>query len=512
MSYGSTQKPGAAPRPNKTTPSTRQLLAFGVVMALAAFTGFAVASKSITLSTSASAFAATPAAPLSAPRTSWDYALIPVSGESCMLGGLSPDPAKITLPKCKDAKVDESCVEPSNKKKPADNCWAYGMAFSVYKKVKANECVDDSSWESYVGGGQYQHSCKDISKMPFFDEKGVPGPHADACKETGSGGSRNGIKGIEACCRACGGQKPWNPPPAPPKTHKPTPEPTKGSHKPTPEPTKGSHKPTPEPTKGSHKPTPEPTKVIHKPTPEPTKKTQKPSPAPTGKPTKLVAIAPLDCPGEGGFDVKSCSKASIGDICIMENNKNAAEQCFFDGKRFSVYYKVREDDTTFTDDSSWKSGDDAMWSKKVAVKEGSADDASDCRAIAKAEWTIVTKSGNVLPGPREQMCASVGYTKEKQDVPAYVACAESCDSGDREAFDEKDKHEICRTNDPYFEIDACDHHDNATLPGSTCAWVAEDAAKRCLEEGMTQDWDESPTKAYAFRACGEACSTCYDKP
>ena len=87
-----------------------------------------------------------------------------------MLGGLSPDPAKITLPKCKDAKVDESCVEPSNKKKPADNCWAYGMAFSVYKKVKANECVDDSSWESYVGGGQYQHSCKDISKMPFFDE------------------------------------------------------------------------------------------------------------------------------------------------------------------------------------------------------------------------------------------------------------------------------------------------------------------------------------------------------
>mmetsp|Transcript_2569 Transcript_2569/g.7849 ORF Transcript_2569/g.7849 Transcript_2569/m.7849 type:complete len:478 (-) Transcript_2569:103-1536(-) len=477
MSYGSTQKPGAAPRPNKTTPSTRQLLAFGVVMALAAFTGFAVASKSITLSTSASAFAATPAAPLSAPRTSWDYALIPVSGESCMLGGLSPDPAKITLPKCKDAKVDESCVEPSNKKKPADNCWAYGMAFSVYKKVKANECVDDSSWESYVGGGQYQHSCKDISKMPFFDEKGVPGPHADACKETGSGGSRNGIKGIEACCRACGGQKPWNPPPAPPKTHKPT--------------------------------------------PEPTKKTQKPSPAPTGKPTKLVAIAPLDCPGEGGFDVKSCSKASIGDICIMENNKNAAEQCFYDGKTFSVYLKALADDTTLTDDSSWQGRDDFMWSKKVAVTEaaGADDDCagadcgpSDCRSIAKAEWTIVTKSGNVLPGPREHMCAALGYTDEKEHVPAYVACAKSCASGDREAFDEKDKHEICRTNDPYFEIDACDHHDNATLPGSTCAWVAEDAAKRCLEEGMTQDWDESPTKAYAFRACGEACSTCYDKP
>mmetsp|Transcript_2565 Transcript_2565/g.7833 ORF Transcript_2565/g.7833 Transcript_2565/m.7833 type:complete len:472 (-) Transcript_2565:138-1553(-) len=469
MSYGSTQKPGAAPRPNKTTPSTRQLLAFGVVMALAAFTGFAVASKSITLSTSASAFAATPAAPLSAPRTSWDYALIPVSGESCMLGGLSPDPAKITLPKCKDAKVDESCVEPSNKKKPADNCWAYGMAFSVYKKVKANECVDDSSWESYVGGGQYQHSCKDISKMPFFDEKGVPGPHADACKETGSGGSRNGIKGIEACCRACGGQKPWNPPPAPPKTHKPT--------------------------------------------PEPTKKTQKPSPAPTGKPTKLVAIAPLDCPGEGGFDVKPCHKASFGDICITDRpsgNKNAAEQCFFDGKRFSVYYKVREDDTTFTDDSSWKSGDDAMWSKKVAVKEGSADDASDCRAIAKAEWTIVTKSGNVLPGPREHMCAALGYTDEKEHVPAYVACAKSCASGDREAFDEKDKHEICRTNDPYFAIAACENHNNATLPGVACAWVAEDPATRCLDEGTTQDWDEMESPAYAFRACGEACSTCHN--
>mmetsp|Transcript_2564 Transcript_2564/g.7828 ORF Transcript_2564/g.7828 Transcript_2564/m.7828 type:complete len:478 (-) Transcript_2564:138-1571(-) len=475
MSYGSTQKPGAAPRPNKTTPSTRQLLAFGVVMALAAFTGFAVASKSITLSTSASAFAATPAAPLSAPRTSWDYALIPVSGESCMLGGLSPDPAKITLPKCKDAKVDESCVEPSNKKKPADNCWAYGMAFSVYKKVKANECVDDSSWESYVGGGQYQHSCKDISKMPFFDEKGVPGPHADACKETGSGGSRNGIKGIEACCRACGGQKPWNPPPAPPKTHKPT--------------------------------------------PEPTKKTQKPSPAPTGKPTKLVAIAPLDCPGEGGFDVKSCSKASIGDICIMENNKNAAEQCFYDGKTFSVYLKALADDTTLTDDSSWQGRDDFMWSKKVAVTEaaGADDDCagadcgpSDCRSIAKAEWTIVTKSGNVLPGPREHMCAALGYTDEKEHVPAYVACAKSCASGDREAFDEKDKHEICRTNDPYFAIAACENHNNATLPGVACAWVAEDPATRCLDEGTTQDWDEMESPAYAFRACGEACSTCHN--
>mmetsp|Transcript_5898 Transcript_5898/g.18467 ORF Transcript_5898/g.18467 Transcript_5898/m.18467 type:complete len:508 (+) Transcript_5898:91-1614(+) len=507
MSYGSTQKPGAAPRPNKTTPSTRQLIAFGVVLALAAFTGFAVASKSYTLSTSASAFAATPAAPsYTDPEVGGDLVLIPVSNEDCMLGALDPDPSKITMPLCKNAKQDESCLDP--KKAPINNCWAYGQGWSVYKWVPKDKCVDDSTFETWVGGGSYEHSCKDIADMAWFDASGTWGPHADACKLTGSTQTENGITGIKACCRACGGHKPYDPP-----AETPTPEPSKRprTHSPTPRPHQHhTHRPTPSPT-------PEPTKKphTHKPTPEPTKKTQKPSPAPTGKPTKLVAIAPLDCPGEGGFDVKPCHKASFGDICITDRpsgNKNAAEQCFFDGKRFSVYYKVREDDTTFTDDSSWKSGDDAMWSKKVAVKEGSADDASDCRAIAKAEWTIVTKSGNVLPGPREQMCASVGYTKEKQDVPAYVACAESCDSGDREAFDEKDKHEICRTNDPYFEIDACDHHDNATLPGSTCAWVAEDAAKRCLEEGMTQDWDESPTKAYAFRACGEACSTCYDKP
>jgi len=234
---------------------------------------------------------------------------------------------------------------------------------------------------------------------------------------------------------------------------------------------------------------------------------------------KLVAIAPLDCPGQGGDDVKSCDDASFGDICISKTKKHSPKQCYFDGKRFSVFLKLNADDSTLTDDSSWQGRDDIMWGKKVAVPEatGADDDCtgadcgpSDCHAIAQAEWTLQTKNGVVVPGPREQMCASIGYTDLKADVPAYEACAKSCASGDREAYDKAGRHEICRTDDPNFAIGACDNHNNATLPGVACAWVAEDPATRCLEEGTTQDYDEQPAKAYAFRACGGACSTCHN--